>query len=193
MQKTPDKVLVDKLKSNDKRKISDALNEIYRNNYHSVEQLIIGNGGTKDDVKDIFQESISIFFNQLNQKDLELNCSIKTYLYSVSRNQWLNIIRRKKETNDLKDYQEFVDPTQSSLGNIIENEQAGLIADLLQQISKDCKEILVNYYYYKMKMKKIQEVMALSSEQVAKNKKYKCLQRLRKMVDAHPHIKQRLN
>jgi len=61
-------------------------------------------------------------------------------------------------------------------------ERAKFIRETLIGMKEDCKTILLYYYFEKLPMKIIAEKMKLSSEQVAKNKKYNCLKTLKKNV-----------
>ena len=66
-----------------------AIETIYRENYNVVQALILKNNGNIDDAKDIFQEAMIVLYERVQSEAFELNCQIKTYLYSVSRRLWL--------------------------------------------------------------------------------------------------------
>ena len=68
--------------------------QIYRQNYPIIQSLVINNNGTIDDAADVFQESMIVLFEKAKQPDFELNCLIKTYLYSVARRLWLKRLQQ---------------------------------------------------------------------------------------------------
>ncbi len=67
----------------------DAIEAIYRDNYNLIQNLIINNNGTEDDARDIFQEALIVLYEKSKTDTFELNCQIRTYIYSVSRRLWL--------------------------------------------------------------------------------------------------------
>ena len=84
--------------------------------YPAIRQMILQNNGNKHDAEDIFQESLIIFCRKIKEENFTLTASLKTFLYSISRLQWLNELRKRKkellkdevqasteaETNELK-------------------------------------------------------------------------------------------
>ena len=163
-----------------------ALEALYRQHFRIVEKFILRNSGTKDDAKDIFQESLIHFYKKIKSGDLELSCQIKTYIYSVCRNKWLDILRREKNHSKIID-REFgysvahVDPH----AGIDTKEKKMVIEKVLGRIGRQCKEILYYFYYERYSMKEIAEKMGFKGEQSAKNKKLKCLKYLRKYIADH--------
>ena len=62
---------------------------IYKDHYNLIQSLILNNNGTADDAKDIFQEAMIVLYEKVRSGSFELNCQLKTYLYSVSKRLWL--------------------------------------------------------------------------------------------------------
>ena len=61
--------------------------------------------------------------------------------------------------------------------------------ELMDSASEDCKTIFKYYYFDNLKMNKISELMGFANAQIAKNKKYKCLTKLRKVINTNPKLK----
>ena len=85
-----EKALLQGLARSDKK----AIEIIYRENYNMVQSLIINNSGSTDDAKDIFQEAMIVLYEKVRSGTFELNCLIKTYVYSVSRRLWLKRLQQ---------------------------------------------------------------------------------------------------
>ena len=66
-----------------------------------------------------------------------------------------------------------------TLSQIVQNEQTDAVLRLLGQLDEACQRVLLLFYYERQAMKRIAELMHYSSAQVAKNKKVKCLEKLR--------------
>ncbi|MDQ4142046.1 MAG: sigma-70 family RNA polymerase sigma factor, partial [Bacteroidota bacterium] len=82
----------------------EALAYLYRLHFPMILHFIQNNNGTDDEAKDIYQESIIVFYEKIKAGTLELNCQIKTYLYSVCRRLWLKRLTEKsKYTGSVND------------------------------------------------------------------------------------------
>jgi DNA-directed RNA polymerase specialized sigma24 family protein len=71
-----------------------AIETIYRENYNMIQSLIVNNNGSADDARDIFQEAMIVLYEKVRSGSFELNCLIKTYVYSVSRRLWLKRLQQ---------------------------------------------------------------------------------------------------
>ena len=85
-----EKALLEGLAASDKR----AIETIYRENFNMVQSLVINNNGSADDAKDVFQEAMIVLYEKARSGTFELNCLIKTYIYSVCRRLWLKRLQQ---------------------------------------------------------------------------------------------------
>ncbi|MEE9437644.1 MAG: sigma-70 family RNA polymerase sigma factor [Saprospiraceae bacterium] len=138
-----------------------------------------------DDGLEIFQESIIILYdNVMERKVTEAKASLKSYLYAIAKNKSLEFLRKKKKTEPLQDYN-FV------LGIVLEaereekteKEKQFVAIDIgLSKLGDPCKTLLQLFYYKKMKMDAISKLMGYSNPNTVKTQKYKCIQRLKKLI-----------
>ena len=61
---------------------------IYRQYYQAIVHLVMNNNGSLQEAKDVYQETLIIFYEKVKEGNFELNCKLKTFLYSISRNLW---------------------------------------------------------------------------------------------------------
>lgn len=181
MREWTDKSLIAQLKSADDQEVNKAFKILFQEYYQSIKHFILSNNGTVNDAEDIFQDGLIVFYKKVRSGKLELTCSLKTYLYSICKYLWFNKIRKKKEF-DLDGDEDFVLIEESQLETLIKTETGELVADLFGELGEECKSVLVLYYYEQLKMREIAQRMQLASEQVAKNKKSKCMKKLRTIV-----------
>lgn len=157
-----------------------ALKQVYKQNYPVVVNLVISNGGTLQEAKDIFQEALIIFYEKVREEDFQLSSRIKTYLYSVSRNLWLKQLKRKRRMEEpLKDTDEFIDPETGDA--LSKEEHFRAMHQALIAIGEPCSSILRDFYLNSKSMEEITSRFGYTNTDSAKNQKYKCLQRLKKM------------
>ena len=179
MKTYSDQEVIKMIQSGATRKEDRALEYLYAQYYSLIEKLIKNNNGTEIEAADVFQDSIIVLYNQLKSGEVELNCTIKTYLYSVSRNLWLRELRLKNKQVDLMIDNETVPIEERQLKRLESNEQSELIAQLIKKLGEECQKILLLFYFEKLRMDDIANRLNLKTAQVAKNKKARCLKRLK--------------
>jgi RNA polymerase sigma factor (sigma-70 family) len=53
-------------------------------------------GGTREDAKDIFQESLMIMLEKLDDSQFALTCKFQTFLYCISENLWKSVLIKRR-------------------------------------------------------------------------------------------------
>jgi RNA polymerase sigma factor (sigma-70 family) len=159
-----------------------AFDLLYRTYYPVIEKFILANSGSRDDARDIFQETLLVFNRNLGRENFRLTSSLKTYLYSISRNLWLKSLRGRKILNPLvSTEQEFPD---LSMTVQRENETAETLThymdDLIARMPVHCQKIVHYVYYDNVPVEEIAEKMGYNNTHTASNVKYKCLQQMKK-------------
>lgn len=159
------------------------LQQLYRQHYSMVEHFVRQNKGTKADAQDLFQDTLIAFFNKVQQQpDFELTCSIKTYLYSVARNLWYKKLRDEKQTTTINDHSDFISVDENPLEYLSTQEHVAEIAQLIAKLGEECQKVLTLFYFDNKRMKEISHLLKYKNDQVAKNKKTRCLKKLRNWI-----------
>jgi len=156
---------------------STAFEYLYRKYYNMVKYFVEQNSGDSEDASDLFQDVLIIIFEKARDQRLELTCSLKTYIYSVARNQWLKKLAARKHQIPLKNFEEFVAVEEDPPGEPLKSVQ-----NMLNEIGEACRKLLVLFYYRKKSMEEISVELNYSNADTVKNQKYKCIQRLKKIA-----------
>ena len=91
---------------------------------------------------------------------------------------WKQIEQQKRRFNEkLKQLAEL---SEDDEGYLIDTK---LMFEAIGQLRLDCQKILTAFYYEQKKMSEIKQIFDLSSEQVARTKKYRCLNELIKFFE----------
>jgi RNA polymerase sigma factor (sigma-70 family) len=175
---TTEQKLLEGLAVNDRK----AIETIYKQHYNMVQALILSNSGYPDDARDIFQEAMIVLFEKVKSGSFELNCQLKTYLYSVCRRLWLKRLsqlqRNSVEVEGLMDTVPVED-------EIEKHEQRNLDFQIMEQsmnsLGEPCRSLLKAYYLEMKNMVEIAADFGYTNADNAKNQKYKCLMRLKKI------------
>jgi RNA polymerase sigma factor (sigma-70 family) len=173
-----EQALLKGLAANDRKSIET----IYRVHYSMIQTLVINNSGTSDDARDIFQEAIIVLYEKARSGSFELHAQLKTYIYAVCRRLWLKKLAvDKRFSGDLANAQETI-ATEDDL-EMYEHrtEDFELMEKALQHLGEPCKELLESYYIRKKNMSEIAKEFGYTNADNAKNQKYKCLMRLKKI------------
>ena len=73
---------------------SAIIEQLYKENFSTIQAFILANNGSYDDARDVFQEAMIVLFEKAKDGQLEQNCQIKTYVYSVCRRLWLKRLQQ---------------------------------------------------------------------------------------------------
>jgi len=86
-----------------------AIETIYKRHYNMVQALVLNNSGYPDDARDIFQEAMIVLYEKVRSGSFELNCQLKTFLYSVCRRLWLKRLGQlKRSFSEVENLQDTV-------------------------------------------------------------------------------------
>lgn len=155
---------------------------LYKNYYGVIKSLIINNSGNEDDAKDVFQESLIVLYEKLKQGHFELNCKIGTYLYSVARRLWLKRLQQQKIFHLQVEVAENQIVVDDDLALHSEKDQEfKAMTSAIHSLGEPCKGLIEAYYLQKKNMQEIAEMFGYTNTDNAKNQKYKCLMRLKKI------------
>jgi len=156
-----------------------ALKELYQY-YPVVRQLILKNSGNKHDAEDIYQEALIIFCRKVKGKDFQLTSSLKTFLYSISRLQWLNELRKRKKEMVKDDVGELPESDWEKLNEYLHEEEKFRKAEnAMLKLGGKCRKLLQLFYSENKSFKEIADALGFSDEKVAKNQKYRCMEKAR--------------
>jgi len=171
-----EKALLEGLAKNDRK----AVETIYKDNFNAIQSLVINNNGSADDAKDVFQEAMVVLYEKAKSGSFELNCLIKTYLYSVGRRLWLKKLLQQNRFM-INDGQEESIPVDEDLEDHEQKDQEfELMEKALGSLGEPCKSLLEAFYLQKRNMQEIALSFGYTNADNAKNQKYKCLMRLKK-------------
>lgn len=175
---TNEQHLLEGLALNDRK----AIETIYKQHYNMVQSLIISNNGHPDDARDIFQEAMIVLFEKSRSGNFTLNCQLKTYLYSVSRRLWLKRLAQLQRYSPEVEKLEETIPVEEELElHEQRNIDFKMMEQAMQNLGEPCRSLLEAYYHQKKSMVEIAADFGYTNADNAKNQKYKCLMRLKKL------------
>ena len=137
----------------------------------AVRKYIRANSGTSDEAQDIFQDALVIVYKKVQSPDFKLTVPLSTYLQAVAKNCWWQELRRRKKMP--------AGEMPAELADMPAAEEPGfqLATTAFNLLGAKCRELLILFYQQQKSFKEIAAQLAFSDERVAKNQKYRCLQK----------------
>ncbi len=165
---------------------SAALKGLYKV-FPSVKKHILNNNGNTEDAQDIFQDALVILYKKVHAGEISAEKNIQAYLTTIVKNRWLEELRRRKKL-----------PHGEMTGELASEEiepetqyQAARTAYHL--LGEKCRALLSLFYHSKKSYKEIASLLAFGDERVAKNQKYRCLQKAKEnyqtLLQSNSHAK----
>ncbi|WP_338812554.1 sigma-70 family RNA polymerase sigma factor [Bernardetia sp. Wsw4-3y2] len=171
-----------------------AFSKLYQYYYGFVENYVCKNKGTTEDAQDIFQETLIVFLEKLKKEDFYLTASLKTYIIAISKNLWLNVLRKNKKTtvyslaNSDEDESEFnqkaIEAILSNSFDIeLENEKPMIdkLGDYFSRLTSHCQNLLSTIIEEEKSTEEIQKEFGYTTRHNLRNQKHKCVNQLKKV------------
>lgn len=162
-----DASIIQLLRSSD---FSGAMKGVYRY-FPAIRQYIFRHRGNVEDAEDIFQDALLILQQKLTDTRFELSSSLQAYLMGIVRNCWHQELRRRQQ---LPPGTEIDVPMEIAINEEMAMQQAQSAFHLL---GEKCRELLILFYYRQKSYREIAQLLSFSDERVAKNQKYRCLEK----------------
>jgi len=166
--------------ANNERK---ALDQIYQQSFGQIKQFITQNNGSEQDAEDIFQEGMLAVWKNIKTGKYEnqQNVKLSTYLFQVCKYRWFEHLKSAKVKYGARLNPEFDIADENEMAQLQEEEErASYLRSLFEKLGDKCQQILNLYYYKKLSLAEIAQKMDYTP-QSAKNEKYRCMQRLKKL------------
>ena len=178
--------------------LSNDLNEIIFYIYKQYAELIsftvVTMGGSLQDGEDIFQETVVTFIDLVRKSKFRGDSSVKTFLVSVARNIWLNELKRRKSGDQrAKVFETSRGHIENDvMENLNKREMREQLLSVINHLGESCRKVLTLFYYENLPFEEIVRKMGYESEQVARNKKYKCMKELSDLIRNNPVVLKRI-
>ena len=175
--------LLDMMKKGDE----EALVMLYKANKRMVSSYLLRNSGNENDAQDMLQEAVIVLWERVRSGRFEHSAKLSTFIYATVQNMWRRrLIKMKREIpSDVNDdvLNSYV---QSTLDDLIEEEQSRNIAAALVKMGEPCRTLLILFYWEEKSMEQIAKELKFANADTVKSKKYQCKKALESILrDEH--------
>ena len=170
-----------------RRRDKDVLNYVYKKYFPMVRYFIVRNQGSEEDAQDLFQEAMVAVYQRLGKKKLDLDCSFKTYFYSVVRHMWLQYLERNRINYEFTDMDEFLMLEDKEIYDDFQVKKA-IFQRRFLELTELCRKILM-MVVEGTSYEEIASTIGYKGRQYAIKRKYECMKSLINRVSEDPEYK----
>jgi DNA-directed RNA polymerase specialized sigma24 family protein len=150
---------------------------LYQQAFPIVARYIGKMGGSLEQTKDVFQDSLIIYYEKFANSSSIPAYGEKAYLIGIAKHLWYKKYRENKESSWEELDFEIEDKESKDISSV-------KILKFLEIAGQKCMEMLEAFYYQKMSIKDITDRFGFSTERSATVQKYKCLEKVRETIKA---------
>ena len=161
----------------------NALESLYQDNRSAFLNWVTKFGCTQEEAKDAYQSAVLTFYENIAcGKLIELNSSVKTYLFAIGKYKVMEMKRASGKLTGMELVEDTLPyiPDEDGLADPAKLRQ---VTRCLEKLGEPCATLLKEFYYHSRSLEEISSRLDYKTTDSAKNQKYKCLVRLRKLYN----------
>jgi RNA polymerase sigma factor (sigma-70 family) len=167
------------------------LRALYKKYYNIVLKIVVNNSGSSEAAQDIYQETIIVLLENAKKPEFVLSCQLQTFIYSIAKRLWLKQLRDHGHFAALEEENDIAVDVNDEVGEHYKKEEEIRKMSLsLEMLGEPCRTIIKDFYVHRLSMDDISEKFGYTNADNAKNQKYKCLQRLKKLFFEYKNTEQ---
>ncbi|MCB0522087.1 MAG: RNA polymerase sigma factor [Saprospiraceae bacterium] len=161
-----------------------AFKEVYRIAYRPVASYVKNNGGKEEDLQDVFQDGLIGLIKLLRKPSFVATASVTTLMFSICRNTWLKMLRRKGREIPAEEFPPGIQPIE--VPDLEDKEQQHTetyqsVEAALDIMNGDCKTIVLKAHYEGKSAAEIGQLFDIA-EGTARVRLFRCMNKLRKIL-----------
>ena len=174
-----------KLIAHDKETISS----LYKSVYPTIYKFVVNNNGEAANADDVFQEGMYALFYNAKKEGFKINITIEAYLTAICKNIWFKNLKKRRKSGVTNIGEKELNIGVDGDKALEWAEEQQLMRKKFKLLSPGCQKLLT-LFFEGATMEMIAEKMDFSSTKYARKKKYKCKEKLVKLVQNDPIFKE---
>src|ERR1700755_843717 len=122
---------------------------LYEKYFYLLSSHIEQNQGSREDAEDIFQEVVLTFIELVQKNKFRGESSVKTFLFAVNRNIWLNELKRRgRQVKRNEKFSSDIPESDPGIEKYIAGrESRKQVYEIIDSLGEVCKKILLAFYF----------------------------------------------
>jgi RNA polymerase sigma factor (sigma-70 family) len=172
-----------------RKRDNEALKFVYSQYYPMVRFLITTNSGSVKESSDVFHEAVVVLYLKLSSSGFKLDCAVRTFLYAVSKNIWLQQLEQRRRHISINEDEDLIASEKQTFYDDEKLTRKRIYLRQFRKLSDSCKKIIsmvMEGYSYKELMKELK----YTNKKYAIKRKYECLKTLHDRIQEDPEFKE---
>ena len=174
-------------------KDKQVIDHLYQTVFPKFKKYIQSRNGNIEDAADVFQDAIVLFYRKVMNHTYNEKYTAYGFLFTVSVNRWINVLRKTNKITLTEDVDEKLSvPVEELEETPFNTEKKSLLTQFFTGIGDKCMELLTYSIYQNLLLEDIALRMGLQSADAAKMQVFRCKQKLFKILEKDPSLKDKL-
>jgi RNA polymerase sigma factor (sigma-70 family) len=149
-----------------------------------VRLMVSRTGGTFEDAKDVFQDSLIIMLEKIDSREFALTCRFKTYLFSVCENLWKTVLQKRHAASNYIN-RRIIDENETDISEAMESRlYEEIFTEVFETLDTSSKNIL-KLFWQDVTLQEIADKLGYQYGYV-KKKKSEAQAEITRKVKSHP-------
>ena len=163
---------------------------LYQRMYAKCVRFLLSKGGTKEEAKDFLQDAMYLLCNKIQEDSgFRITKSVDGFLFGVFKNLWREKSKQAKKSKvylDLDDEGSRLTESIAIEEDLLARLDTGksLLFELIEQLGKNCKEVLMRFYIEGQTLIDIAEDLGMTHGSMRQKRK-RCMNEYRALYLAH--------
>ena len=159
--------------------VKSELETLYKK-WPDVKRFLKSKGCKSADAEDIFQEALLIFTRKLKEPDFKLTVEPFHYVKNTCKFIWYNQSRKEAKHHQTELHDNYAGEDDDEW--ILKELKLRSVENAISQIGKQCQQILQMFYGLGHSMVDIAKKLGMRNDKVAKNQKYRCINKVKEII-----------
>lgn len=157
------------------RRISAAL---YEKAFPVVAGFVGSMGGTFEDARDIFHDSLIVYYEKQRQENFAIESSDEFYILGIAKHLWIRKFKEYRRNVAMSNIEESI-VIPADFTPVPDNPR---LLDFLMRAGQKCMDLLTAFYYDKIPLQEIAQAFGYSGVRSATVQKHKCLEKVKQTI-----------
>ncbi len=158
----------------------EAVAELYERAFLGVARFVSRRGGSLEQAKDLFHDALVAYLEGAARENRSIRATQEAYVLGIAKHLWLRKYRQQQREVAISEAEQQMAVPEDFYPDVQEKR----LLRLLELTGKKCLDLLRAFYYQSLPMKKLVQTLGYANEHVASVQKYKCLEKVRRVVKA---------
>jgi DNA-directed RNA polymerase specialized sigma24 family protein len=147
---------------------------LYENSFPAVARFVSKMGGSLDDAKDIFHDTLVIYLEQRR----EINGKAEAYLVGIAKHLWLRKFKKDLQKISFTSYELTISIPEDYFPDV----DSLALLRVLKNTGRKCMDLLHSFYYGGSSVSSLAAEFGYRNEHSVSVQKFKCIEKIRDFI-----------